>query len=144
MNSEIAPSTSTQSQRKQRRQTATLIAKVTSRKVADMSARVFGEWVPQPETDEFEDFIQNAPVQVDSAIEWWCQEAQQQRWPRLSQLAISVFSIPAMSDEPERVFSGARRTISWERSRLGPKMIEILECSKHYYKSQEGEAGRKS
>ena len=36
-----------------------------------------------------------------------------------------------MSDEPERVFSGARRTISWERGQLNPKTVKITECLKH-------------
>ena len=29
-----------------------------------------------------------------------------------------------MSDEPERVFSGARRTVSWTRMQLGAENIE--------------------
>jgi hypothetical protein len=37
------------------------------------------------------------------------------RWPRPSLMAIDIRSIPPMSDEPERVFSGARRTVSWDR-----------------------------
>ena len=50
-------------------------------------------------------------------------------------MAIDILSIPAMSDEPERVFSGARRTVSWERMRLGPEMIERLECLKSWIKN---------
>jgi hypothetical protein len=50
-------------------------------------------------------------------------------------MAIDILSIPAMSDEPERVFSGARRTISWERARLGAETIEKLECLKHWLQS---------
>ena len=50
-------------------------------------------------------------------------------------MAIDILSIPAMSDEPERVFSGARRTISWERARLGAETIEKLECLKHWHQS---------
>jgi len=37
-----------------------------------------------------------------------------------------------MSAEPERVFSGARRTISWERMRLGSTKIEHNECLKSF------------
>lgn len=37
-----------------------------------------------------------------------------------------------MSAESERVFSGARRTISWSRSQLGTSIIEALECLKHW------------
>ena len=39
-----------------------------------------------------------------------------------------------MSDNPERVFSGVRRTISWERARLGVVMIKKLECLKNWIK----------
>ena len=47
-------------------------------------------------------------------------------------MAIDILSIPAMSDDPERVFSGARRTVSWERARLGAETIEKLECLKNW------------
>jgi hypothetical protein len=47
-----------------------------------------------------------------TALEWWCQDQQRQRWPRLSYMALDILSIPAMSDEAERVFSGARCTVS--------------------------------
>ena len=70
-----------------------------------------------------------------SALNWWLQDEQREQWPKLSQMAIDIFSIPAMSDNPERVFSGARRTISWERARLGAAMIEKLECLKNWIKA---------
>ena len=41
-----------------------------------------------------------------------------------------------MSAEAERVFSGARRTISWERASLSARTIERLECLKHWLKSK--------
>ena len=50
-------------------------------------------------------------------------------------MAINIFSIPAISDNPERVFSGARRMISWERARLGVVMIKKLECLKNWIKA---------
>lgn len=70
-----------------------------------------------------------------SPLQWWSQVSQQTRWPRLSYMAIDILSIPAMSDEPERVFSGARRTISWERTKLGAENIERVECLKHWKQS---------
>ena len=39
-----------------------------------------------------------------------------------------------MSDEAERVFSGARRMISWERASLSAEMVEITECMAHWIK----------
>jgi hypothetical protein len=43
-----------------------------------------------------------------------------------------ILSIPPMSAEPERIFSGARRTITWQCMRLGPVNIERLECLKSW------------
>src|SRR5712664_4366507 len=38
-----------------------------------------------------------------------------------------IFSVPPMSDAPERTFFGGRRTISWTRARLKPKKVEMVE-----------------
>jgi hypothetical protein len=50
-------------------------------------------------------------------------------------MAINILSIPAMSTDPERVFSGARRTISWDRMLLGADTIEKGECLKSWIRS---------
>lgn len=77
--------------------------------------------------DEYEDYCSGDPCDIGnmSALSWWLQDSKRKRWPRLSLMAIDILSIPAMSDEPERVFSGARRTIGWERSHLGPETIRM-------------------
>ena len=69
------------------------------------------------------------------ALAWWCQDAQRQRWPRLSLMAIDILSIPPMSDEPERVFLGGRRTVSWDRAQMEAEIIEMRECLKHWKRS---------
>ena len=38
-----------------------------------------------------------------------------------------------MSAEPERLFSGAKITITDRRNRLGSDMIEALECLKSWF-----------
>jgi hypothetical protein len=43
-------------------------------------------------------------------------------------MAISILSIPTESSEPERTFSGARQTCSWDRSRLTCLNIKKIEC----------------
>lgn len=40
-----------------------------------------------------------------------------------------------MSADPERVFSGARRTVSWDRMLLGASTIEKGECLKSWVRS---------
>ena len=64
--------------------------------------------------DEFDNYISENPIPLDSrttSFQWWNLPLQRTRFPRLSQLAIEVLSIPGMSDKPERVFSGARRRV---------------------------------
>jgi len=62
-----------------------------------------------------------------SPIEWWCRKEQRYAYPRLHRMAIDILSIPPMSDEPERVFSGACRTITWDRHNLTSKDVEMIE-----------------
>jgi hypothetical protein len=69
------------------------------------------------------------------ALAWWCQDTQRQRWPKLSRIAINILLIPLMSNEPERVFSGARRMVSWDMGQLELETIEMRECLKHWKKS---------
>ncbi len=49
---------------------------------------------------------------------------------------MNVLSILAINTEAERVFSGVRQTISWERMQLGADTIEMLECLKHCNRSK--------
>jgi hypothetical protein len=85
--------------------------------------------------DEYTDYISGELYETESPLSWWCEDQQRKRWPRLSSMAIDILSMPAMSDEPERVFSGARRTISWDRAQLGARAIETGECLKHWKRS---------
>jgi hAT family protein len=61
-------------------------------------------------------------------LEWWSLLEQRERYPRLHRMAIDIFSIQPSSAEPERTFSGARRTQSWDRLRLTVENLERLEC----------------
>jgi hypothetical protein len=83
--------------------------------------------------DEFEDYnsLESYDPGKKGALAWWCQDTQRQRWPRLSLMAIDILSIPPMSDEPERVFSGGRRTVSWDRAQMEAETIEMRECLKY-------------
>ncbi|EXU94991.1 hAT family dimerization domain protein [Metarhizium robertsii] len=86
---------------------------------------------------EFEKFVNSAPrhMMTKTPLEWWCREEQRMEYPRLHQMALDVLSVPAMSDDPERVFSCTRRTISWDRARLSPGTIEGLQCLGNWVKN---------
>ncbi|KAK9443900.1 transposase-like protein [Metarhizium brunneum] len=79
--------------------------------------------------DELEKFISGSPCKITvSPLEWWTREEQRVEYPRLHKMAINVLSIAPMSDKAERVFSGTRRTVSYDRARLGTETIEMTEC----------------
>jgi hypothetical protein len=85
--------------------------------------------------DEFDHFINASPTNLPAdttALDWWLNPSNRVAYPSLYRMAIDILSIPPMSAEPERIFSGARRTISWQRMRLGPVNIERSECLKSW------------
>ncbi|TKA55306.1 hypothetical protein B0A49_13415 [Cryomyces minteri] len=88
-----------------------------------------------PIEDDFTSFI-NAPptklAQGSTPISWWCQPDQQAAYPALSKMAVDCLSALPMSAESERSFSGSRRTISWERARLGGVIVEQIQCCKSW------------
>jgi hypothetical protein len=47
-------------------------------------------------------------------------------------MAVDILSIAAMSADPERLFSGAKITITDRRNRLGIRTIQALECLKSW------------
>lgn len=85
--------------------------------------------------DEFDNYIGESPIPLDgntTSLQWWSLPPQCTRFPRLSRLAIEVLSIPGMSDKPERVFSGSRRRVPWDRTRITARMLEETECLKDW------------
>jgi hypothetical protein len=47
-------------------------------------------------------------------------------------MALDILSVPTMSADPERLFSGAKITVSDRRNRLGIHTIKALECLKFW------------
>lgn len=84
--------------------------------------------------DEYLKYLQ-APVlpAVTDARAWWLEPTQQKTFPALSVMALDILSIPAMSAEPERLFSGAKITITDRRNRLGIESIQAIECCKSWF-----------
>ena len=79
--------------------------------------------------DDFRSFVEGEPIEIGdyTPLEWWCRPEQRARYPQLSKMAIAILSISPESAEAERAFSGARRTCSWDRLRLRPQKVEIIE-----------------
>ncbi|KAG8664644.1 uncharacterized protein FPOAC1_013424 [Fusarium poae] len=58
----------------------------------------------------------------------------------LYRMAIDIFCIPSMSTEAERIFSGAKRQVRWDRSRMSAKMVEACECIKSWISVPKGKS----
>jgi hypothetical protein len=83
--------------------------------------------------DEYDRLVQSEIVcDIEDPRRWWLEETQQKVYPNLSKMALDILSIPAMSAEPERLFSGAKISITDRRNRLGIESIEALECLKSW------------
>jgi hypothetical protein len=46
-------------------------------------------------------------------------------------MAINILLIPLISNKPERVFLGARRTVTWDRGQIKTETIKLKELLKH-------------
>ena len=49
-------------------------------------------------------------------------------------MAIDIYSVPAMSAEPERVFSRAKYMVLAQRHSFKSEIIELLECLKSWFR----------
>ena len=88
--------------------------------------------------DEYSHYCAQPVVKkLHDARDWWLQPTQQQLYPHLSKLALEILSIPAMSAEPERIFSATKLILTDCRNKLSMRMIEALACLKSWYKLKE-------
>lgn len=65
-----------------------------------------------------------------SPVSYWIEE--KTVWPQLAAIALDVFSVPAMSDEPKRIFSQTEHILSPRRGRLTSKSMQRLMCMKSW------------
>jgi hypothetical protein len=88
-----------------------------------------------PYQDEYIRYCESLPHHdFEDVRDWWLAAEQQAIYPNLSKMALNLLSIPAMSAEPERLFSSCKITITDRRNRLSVKVIEALECLRSWYK----------
>jgi len=85
-----------------------------------------------PVADEYAFWIKR-PIDHDfkSPITYWT--AHRVKWPRLARIALDIFSVLAMSDELERIFSLAGCMVTDRRNRLKGDAIQAGQCLKNWY-----------
>jgi hypothetical protein len=85
-------------------------------------------------TDELVTYLETDPVPDHSEfdpIQWWSDR--RTTFPDLFNFAMDCFSIPLMSDDPERSFSSGRNLITYRRSNLHDDIIEACSCLRSWY-----------
>jgi len=80
------------------------------------------------------DHFQQGPQshQVRDVVGWWYDRLRDPQWKDLARMALTYLTLPAMSAEPERVFSAAKITLSDRRRRMGDDVLEAVECLKSW------------
>jgi hypothetical protein len=86
-------------------------------------------------TDEYTEW-QKLPREkhVDDPVAYWYHK--RSAWPHLAMFALDLFGIPAMSAEPERIFSSTGRMVRPDRGCLKPDVIGAAACLKQWDRNQ--------
>jgi hypothetical protein len=108
---------------------------ITESKEEDFFALYMERQLPSTVIDEYADYTEGRRFTKPTSVlyNWW---AAQSHIPSMQQFAYDHLSIPAMSAETERVFSDTKHMISDTRYRLGPDIIEALECQNRWMKAE--------
>lgn len=85
--------------------------------------------------DEFERWCKDqVPLEVNNPLNWW-RIYGSKHYPNLTQMALDMLSIPAMSDEPERLFSRLGLIITPRRNHLQQTTVQAISCLHSWDKS---------
>lgn len=83
--------------------------------------------------DEYARYLSLPPVDdVRDPRSWWLEPTQQKLYPNLSKMALDLLTIPAMSADAERIFSGCKLQMTHRRNRMSVKVLEALELLKSW------------
>jgi glycine/D-amino acid oxidase-like deaminating enzyme len=103
---------------------------------ADITSEEEEASLESSETDEYAKWCFEGRVpDVYHPLEFWSKSRIKHTYPRLSRMARDLFTIPAMSDEPERVFSSCGNMVTAQRGSLGADAIEEAQCVKSWMKN---------
>ena len=82
-------------------------------------------------------FQQQAHIHpVQDVVGWWYDVLHDPHWNDLARMALTYLTLPAVSAEPERVFSGAKIALSDRRCRMGDDVLEAVECLKSWQRDE--------
>lgn len=86
----------------------------------------------EPIDDEYDRYCRSPVASTNDLIKWWVNHKLE--YPRLSQMAFDLLSIPATETECERLFSGCGNLITDRRNSLSVESVESTELLKVWCK----------
>lgn len=98
--------------------------------IADALNQSYSFPLPRKAMDEFAVYMAS-PRDTNRDLvpsQYWRRADVRATYPTLSRMAIDVLAIPAMSSEPERIFSQAGNTLTARRNRLSEPSVEATLC----------------
>ena len=85
------------------------------------------------ETNEYSRWcVEGRVPNVYYPLEFWSKARIKHTYPRLSKIARDLFTIPAMSNKPERVFSSYSNMVTPQRGKLSGKAIKEAQFIKNW------------
>lgn len=85
--------------------------------------------------DEYTSWCQRPrDTAITHPLSYWTQLTMKRTFLRLLQIALDIFTIPTMSDEPERTFSSTGIIVRPHRSNLDTEIIGHMQCVKSWKK----------
>ena len=92
----------------------------------------------QAKVDELTAYLRDPITRVRdeplNLFKWW--DDHKAQYPTLSQMAFDILSIPGMSADCERVFSGAGALVTNRKKRMQEDIIEAIECLRSWWRQQ--------
>jgi hypothetical protein len=93
-------------------------------------------WMDEDLSSDFSDLENDTSTENEyRPREFWSTKRQKQAYPRLLRMVRNLFTVPAMSDEPERIFLCAGEITTTHRGRLSARTIRKAQCIKGWIKT---------
>lgn len=77
--------------------------------------------------DDYARWLCRRPISCNNPIEWWSTDGAK-LYPQLAKMALDLLSVPAMSDEAERIFSRLTLMITNRRNHIEQPTIQASQC----------------
>ena len=94
--------------------------------------------------DELQTYLSQERLSFDTdeesdsfrALDWWTETTQRTRFPRLSQMAFDILTVPTMSAEMERIFSECSLALNHQRLSITQETLEQLICLRSWLRNE--------